>query len=134
MKEKKTTLSADNPVTPQSIPSQPANTEQTAPQAPSEQEQGDESPATAEATPAVAGSVPTEHVAANPDPDVAPDTEEVQRLIEKAEKEAYARGRAEAVDEYLNPNPFYSGLHGAEAATPADPDLQRILQTRKHVW
>lgn len=134
MKEEKTTPSADNPVAPQSIPPRPADTEQPAPQAPSEQEQGDESPAIVDATPAAAGSVSTEQVAANHNSDVTPDAEEVQRLIEKAEKEAYARGRAEAVDEYLNPNPFYSGLHGAEAATPADPDLQRILQTRKHVW
>lgn len=69
-----------------------------------------------------------------PAPESLPDPDEIQRRIEQAEKEAYARGRAEAVEEYLNPNPFFTGLHGSERAVPTDPDLQRILRTRESVW
>lgn len=66
--------------------------------------------------------------------DLMPDSDELRRRLEKVEREAYARGRAEAVDEYLNPNPFFRGLHGTESAVATDPDLQRILSTRNHVW
>lgn len=115
-----------------------------APNVPAEQVEPDTTIATAPAEPTPAEpevTPPAEQVPAESSltPQAETDTpqtpdRQMQQLIEQARKEAYARGRAEAVDEYLNPTPFFSGLHGAETAIPADPDLQRILQTRKHVW
>lgn len=140
MKKEEKTLSTENPSAPLLNQPQAAVPQQRE----TANEPVEESAASdAETTPDI-HDIPRkeENTEVQPSPAVAPeaavapvhDPEELRRLIEKAEKEAYARGRAEAVDEYLNPNPFFSGLHGAESATPADPDLQRILQTRRHVW